>query len=101
MDFYTGRPDRSIEHYGIISYTFQTQHGKGFIKAWEGLFSGGSAVEQQSDEQALQTIAQLVLERQPNANVIYEMRVSTAYVPVSDGSAIVTTIYASYGYYKD
>lgn len=101
MDFYTGKPDRSIEHYGVVSHTFQTQYGVGFIKAWESLFKGESVVEQQSDMEALQTIAQLVLDGNQDANVVYDMRISTAYVPVSEGSAIVTTIYASCGRYKD
>lgn len=48
----------------------------------------------------MQTIAQLVLEGQPNANVIYEMKISTAYISVSEGSAIVAMIYASCGRYK-
>lgn len=100
MDFYTGKPDRPIEHYGVVSHIFQTQYGVGFIKSWESLFKGESVVEQQSDMEALQTIAQLVLEGQPNANVIYEMRISIAYVPVSEGSAIVAMIYASCGRYK-
>lgn len=41
-----------------------------------------------------------MLEGKPDANVIYDMRISITYVPVSEGSAIVTTIYASCGCYK-
>lgn len=55
MDFYTGKPDRPIEHYGIVSHTLQTQYGIGFM---EGLLSGESVVEQQSDQEALQKIVE-------------------------------------------
>lgn len=102
MDFYTGKPDRPIEHYGIVSYTFyQSPFGEGFIKTLRGLLSKVSNVAQQSDEEALQSIGQLVVSKNVNTNVIYDMQFSTAYAPVSDGSFIITKIYASYGRYKD
>lgn len=46
MDFYTGNPDRPIEHYGIVSYTFQTSHAVGIVKAFTKVFGNATVMEQ-------------------------------------------------------
>lgn len=101
MDFYTGKPDRPIEHYGIVSYTFQTSHAVGIVKAFTKVFGNTTVMEQQSDEEALQAIEQLVLEQKSIANVIYDMNISITHIPAQNSFCIVTKIYASYGRYKD
>lgn len=103
MDFYTGKPDRPIEHYGIVSYTCQQRHFDDVsVKELNELFKNRvKRFEFQSDEEAFQSIELLVLGKNQKANVIYDMKFSTAYVPVIDGSCIITKNYASYGCYKD
>ncbi|EHD13578.1 hypothetical protein CIN_17700 [Commensalibacter intestini A911] len=103
MDFYTGKPDRPIEHYGIVSYTFQQlpfmEKASGALKE---LFKNKvKKVEPQSDEEAMQSIKLLVLEKNSKTNVIYDMKISTIYVPAFYAYCMITKIYASYGRYKD
>lgn len=108
MDFYTGKPDRPIEHYGVVSHSYQEANVfqeiglKRFTQAATNLArSLRGDVAQQSDEDALQVIEQLILQKNSNANVVYDMKFSIAYAPVAGAPCMITKIYASYGCYKD
>ncbi|CAI3938540.1 hypothetical protein [Commensalibacter communis] len=101
MDFYTGKPDRAIKHYGVIHYTYQTSQAAGFAKVFTNMLRYTTDIEQQSDEDALLAIENLVLEKQSNANVIYDMNVSMVHIPIQGSYCIITKIFASYGAYQD
>ncbi|MDI2112923.1 hypothetical protein [Commensalibacter nepenthis] len=101
MDFYTGKPDRAIKHFGIIHYTYETSQAVGLMKAITNAFRYETDVKQQSDEDALLAIENLVLERKPNANVVYDMNVSMVHIPIQGSYCIITKIFASYGAYQD
>ncbi|CAI3938606.1 unnamed protein product [Commensalibacter communis] len=101
MDFYTGKPDRAINHYGIIHYTYETSQAVGLMKAITNVFKYETDAKQQSDEDALLAIEKLVLEKQSNTNVIYDMNVSMVHIPIQGSYCIITKIFASYGAYQD
>lgn len=101
VDFYTGKPDRPIEHYGIVSYTFQTSQAVSVVKAITNVLRFTTDIEQHSDEEALLAIERLVLIKNSNADIIYDMNISMVHIPIQGSYSIVTKIYASYGCYKD